>query len=326
MFHMMNEARIGVGLGAVMLGFAGYEASLEYARQRTQGRRMTAQGGKAVKDAAAPAVPLIEHTDVKRMLLAQKSYVEGGLALALYCARLVDEQRTGSAAAAAEAGQLLELLTPIAKSWPSEWCLEANSLAIQVLGGCGYTRDFPVEQHWRDNRLNMIHEGTHGIQGLDLLGRKAVMDGGRGLRLLAERIDATAARAGQVAGLATHANTLAAALQNLGAATKAAWATGEPAEALANATPYLQAFGHVVMAWTWLELALAAQAGLDAAAARAGLSAQEITSQPAFEPFLRGKLAAAQYFFHFELPKTAAWLAVVAQRDPTCLETSPDWF
>jgi hypothetical protein len=195
-----------------------------------------------------------------------------------------------------------------------------------VLGGYGYTRDFPVEQHWRDNRLNMIHEGTHGIQGLDLLGRKAVMDGGRGLRLLAGRIDATAARAGQVAGLAAQANALAAALQGLGAATRAAWATGEPAEALANATPYLQAFGHVVVAWIWLELALAAQAALDGAAARAGLSAQEIGAQPAFEPFLRGKLASAQYFFRFELPKTAAWLSVVAQRDPTCLETSPDWF
>ena len=189
MFHMMNEARIGVGLGAVMLGYAGYEASLAYARQRPQGRPV----GPAGKDAAQPQVPIIEHADVKRMLLAQKSYVEGGLALELYCARLVDELHTGDAPAAREAGLLLEVLTPIAKSWPSEWCLEANSLAIQVLGGYGYTRDFPVEQYWRDNRLNMIHEGTHGIQALDLLGRKVVMDGGAGLKLLATRIGATVA-------------------------------------------------------------------------------------------------------------------------------------
>src|SRR4029434_6618108 len=129
-----------------------------------QGRHVHA----ARKDAAQPPVTIIEHADVKRMLLAQKSFVEGSLALELYCARLVDEQQTGDAAQVEEATSLLEVLTPIAKSFPSEWCLEANSLAIQVLGGYGYTRDFPVEQYWRDNRLNMIHEGTHGIQALDL--------------------------------------------------------------------------------------------------------------------------------------------------------------
>src|SRR6202008_1055530 len=153
--------------------------------------------------------------DIRRMLLAQKAIVEGGMALALYCARLVDEQRTGTPEAQAEAGTLLEMLTPIAKSWPSEWALEANSLAIQIHGGYGYTRDFPVEQHWRDNRLNMIHEGTHGIPGLDLRGRKAVMQGGAGLKLLAHRIDATIARALPQARLATHANALAQALQRL---------------------------------------------------------------------------------------------------------------
>src|SRR5437764_7288493 len=162
MFHMMNEARIAVGLGATMLGFAGYEASLDYARTRPQGRPI----GPGGKDAAQPPVRIIEHADVKRMLLAQKSYCEGALALELYCARLVDELHTGDDDAKARAHLLLEVLTPIAKSWPSEWCLEANSLAIQVLGGYGYTRDFPVEQYWRDNRLNIIHEGPHGIQAL----------------------------------------------------------------------------------------------------------------------------------------------------------------
>ena len=191
MFHMMNEARIAVGLGATMIGYAGYEVSLAYAKERPQGRPI----GPAGKDATQPQVPIIRHADVRRMLLAQKSYCEGALALELYCSRLVDELHTGEPAAASEAGLLLEMLTPIAKSWPSEWCLEANSLAIQVLGGYGYTRDFPVEQYWRDNRLNMIHEGTHGIQGLDLLGRKVVMQEGRGFTLLAERMTATIARA-----------------------------------------------------------------------------------------------------------------------------------
>jgi len=305
MFHMMNEARIGVGLGAVMLGYAGYECSLDYARQRPQGRPIQPAGNG--KDATQPQVPLIQHTDIKRMLLAQKSYVEGGLALALYCARLVDELHTADEAAAREAGLLLEMLTPIAKSWPSEWCLEANSLAIQVLGGYGYTRDFPVEQYWRDNRLNMIHEGTHGIQGLDLLGRKVVMQGGAGLRLLGACLLATVERAGLhqgSAGLSQPADQLAAAWQRLLDATQSAWSTGVPEEALANATPYLQAFGHVVLAWLWLDVATRA--------------APDTVAEDSASVFKAGKLAAMRYFFAFELPKIDAWLAVVGQRESVC--------
>ena len=308
MFHMMNEARIAVGLGATMLGTAGFEVSLDYAKTRPQGRSI----GVAGKDASKPQVPIIEHADVKRMLLAQKSFCEGALALALYCARLVDEQHTASAEAAAEAGLLLEMLTPIAKSWPSEWCLEANSLAIQVLGGYGYTRDFPVEQYWRDNRLNMIHEGTHGIQALDLLGRKVVMQGGAGLALLASKIGGTAARAQRVPALAEHADALNVALDHLVAATRAAWADAEPQEALANATPYLQAFGHVVLAWTWLDVALCAQSRLNEGAAEADL--------------LNGKLAACRYFFRCELPRVPAWLRVVETRDDTCRTMNEEWF
>ncbi|MBB2486003.1 acyl-CoA dehydrogenase [Mitsuaria sp. WAJ17] len=303
MFHMMNEARIGVGLGATMLGYAGYEASLAYARQRPQGRPMTPAG----KDAASPQRPIIEHADVKRMLLAQKSYVEGALALELFCARLVDEQHTAEAETAGRARLLLEVLIPIAKSWPSEWCLEANSLAIQVLGGYGYTRDFPVEQHWRDNRLNMIHEGTHGIQALDLLGRKVVMEGGTALMALARRINETIAAAGQVPGLAEAANQLAQALAQVGAATKAAWSTGEPEAALANATPYLQAFGHTVLAWIWLDVVLAL--------------APDDTSD-----FAQGKRAAQAYFFAYELPRITAWLAVVQRREALCRQMQDAWF
>jgi alkylation response protein AidB-like acyl-CoA dehydrogenase len=310
MFHMMNEARIGVGMAATMLGMAGYEASLDYARQRPQGRPITEGGGKRSDQ---PQVPIIQHADVKRMLLAQKAYAEGALALALYCARQVDELHTGTPETKRDAHLLLEVLTPIAKSWPSEWCLEANSLAIQVLGGYGYTRDFPVEQYWRDNRLNMIHEGTHGIQALDLLGRKVVMEGGAGLKLLAERINATITQAGQVDGLAQHGAALAASLQRLGAATKSAWATGVPEEALANATPYLQAFGHVVLAWTWLQVALASRE-------------REVAGLSSDEPFHRGKLQACRYFFDYELPKIDAWLAVVASRNPTCREMREEWF
>ncbi len=306
MFHMMNEARIGVGLAATMLGMAGYEASLDYARNRPQGRPM----GPGGKDAALPQIRIIEHADVKRMLLAQKAYCEGALALELYCARLVDEQHTADATAADEARLLLEVLTPIAKSWPSEWCLEANSLAIQVHGGYGYTRDFPVEQYWRDNRLNMIHEGTHGIQGMDLLGRKVLMEDGQGLKLLAARMHATIEKAGLIADLAPHASALGEALRHVGSATKAAWATGNPTDALANAVPYLQAFGHTVLAWIWLDVSLASRTE---AAGRA-------------TPAHAGRLAAARYFFHYELPKIGAWLKVVETRDLTCAELAEEAF
>jgi butyryl-CoA dehydrogenase len=301
MFHMMNEARIGIGMAATMLGMAGYQASLDYAKNRPQGRPL----GPAGKDAAQPQIRIIEHADIKRMLLAQKSWCEGSLALQLYCARLVDEQHTGTPQAAEEARLLLEVLTPIAKSWPSEWCLEANSLAIQIHGGYGYTRDFPVEQYWRDNRLNMIHEGTHGIQALDLLGRKVLMEEGKGLQLLAARMQATMARA--QGELAAYAAQLGQALQRVGAATKAAWSTGQPGEALANAVPYMQAFGHTVLAWIWLDVALAA-------------------SQNAADVANQGRLLAARYFFRYELPKIDAWLKVVESRDMTCADFPEEAF
>jgi butyryl-CoA dehydrogenase len=306
MFHMMNEARIGVGMAATMLGMAGYEASLEYAKNRPQGRPVAGGSQKVVKDAAQAQVRIIEHADIKRMLLAQKSYSEGALALELYCAKLVDEQHTGSANAADEARLLLEVLTPIAKSWPSEWCLEANSLAIQIHGGYGYTRDFPVEQYWRDNRLNMIHEGTHGIQGMDLLGRKVLMEEGRGVHLLGARMRETADKAMVFADLAADAKALNTALQKVIATTKMAWSSGQPQEALANAVPYLQAFGHLVLAWIWLDVSASCRG--------------------AQTPAQTGRQAAAKYFFHYELPKIDAWLQVVSNRDMTCANLAEDAF
>ncbi len=309
MFHMMNEARIGIGMAATSLGLAGYYASLDYAKQRPQGRPITGAG----KDSSSPQVRLIEHADVKRMLLAQKSICEGALALQLYCAKLVDDKATGDATNAADAALLLEVLTPIAKSWPSENCLEANSLAIQIHGGYGYTRDFPVEQYWRDQRLNMIHEGTHGIQALDLLGRKVVMDGGKGLALLASRINDSIELAQKRPDLAVLANEMAGALKKVGNATKAAWASGVPEEALANAVPYLQAFGHTVLAWMWLDVMR-----VSSLAHAGGNSAQD--------PSHLGRMAAGQYFFDYELPKIYAWLAAVSQRNMLCAHLPEEAF
>jgi alkylation response protein AidB-like acyl-CoA dehydrogenase len=302
MFHMMNEARVGVGLGATALGYTGYLHALDYAKGRPQGRPVSA------KDPVSPQVPIIQHADVKRMLLAQKSYVEGALALNLYCGRLLDEEHTGeSEQARKDALLLLDVLTPIAKSWPSQWCLEANSLAIQVLGGYGYTREYPVEQLYRDNRLNPIHEGTHGIQGLDLLGRKMVMHGGAGLQLLAATMDRTIARARESQGeLADLAGQLQESSERIAKTTAAVWSAGDLEVSLANASVYLEAVGHVVLAWIWLEQLLAADG-------RTG-------------DFYDGKRQAGRYFFRWELPRTAAQFALLETLDRTTLDTSPDWF
>jgi hypothetical protein len=253
-------------------------------------------------------VPIIEHADVRRMLLAQKSYVEGALGLILYTARLLDEERTAeSEDERRTAHLLLEMLTPIAKSWPSQWCLEANSLAIQVHGGYGYTREYDVEQHYRDNRLNPIHEGTHGIQGLDLLGRKVVMQQGAGLRLLAETIGATVARATEAGGETAELGTqLQLAVQRVATATMTLWGSGDVDTALANASVYLEAVGHVVLAWMWLEQRLVAG------------------EQPG--NFYEGKRAAARYFFRYELPKTGPQFDLLESLDRTTVETSTAWF
>ncbi|OON79718.1 acyl-CoA dehydrogenase [Streptomyces tsukubensis] len=302
MFHMMNEARIGVGLGATALGYTGYLHALDYARTRPQGRPLTD------RDPVAPQVPIIEHADVRRMLLAQKSYVEGALALTLYCGRLVDEQRTAPEDEARKrAGLLLDILTPIAKSWPSQWCLEANSLAIQVHGGYGYTREYDVEQFYRDNRLNPIHEGTHGIHGLDLLGRKAVIDGGAALRLLLGEAAATADRAGAGGGvLAEYGAALNAATRRVAEVTARLWSTGDPGTALANASVYLEAVGHVVVAWMWLEQLLAADG--------------------ATGDFYEGKRAAGQYFFRHELPSVHPKFDLLESLDRTAADMDPAQF
>ncbi|MDP9181336.1 MAG: acyl-CoA dehydrogenase [Actinomycetota bacterium] len=296
MFHMMNEARIGVGLGATALGYSGYLHALDYARTRPQGRLVGA------KDPTTPMVPLIEHPDVRRMLLASKSYVEGSLALNLYCGRLVDEERTG--ADPDRSRLLLDVLTPIAKSWPAQWCLLANDHAIQVHGGYGYTREYAVEQLYRDNRLNPIHEGTHGIQALDLLGRKVTMQGGAGLELLRSTIAETVERAREEHS--EYAEALSSHIARVIQVTQILWGTGDPALALANASAYLEAVGHVVVAWMWLEQ-LVATGGKEG-------------------DFYDGKRAAAEYFFRWELPKTDPQLDLLASLNRTTLDMKDTWF
>ena len=306
MFHMMNEARIGVGLSAVALASAGYRYSLDYAKTRLQGRPASN------KNPEAKPVAIIEHSDVRRMLLQQKAYVEGGLALCLYCARLVDEELANpDEQVRADAHLLLDILTPIAKAWPSEFCLEANKLAIQVLGGYGYTRDYPVERLYRDNRLNPIHEGTNGIQGLDLLGRKVLMQNGAALKLLLGRIQASiaSALASGDAALTEYADALAKAID---AATRTTMTLGAVAAQgkldlfLANAHLYLEMMGHTVIAWLWLEQAELATKALPGASA-------------ADQDYYQGKRWACRYFIRHELPKALRQAELLATLDDTTL-------
>lgn len=280
MFQMMNEARIAVGSSAAALGYTGYLHALAYAKTRVQGRvpgRRPAEGGP---------VPIIEHADVRRMLLASKSYVEGGVALVLYAAHLMDQSKTGNEEVADRARDLLDVLTPIVKSWPSQWCLAANDIAIQIHGGYGYTRDYPVEQFYRDNRLNSIHEGTHGIQGLDLLGRRIRMNDGKGLNALVAEIRESLESS--PVELAADAATLKQLLDQLVEVTEDLWKDGDSARALANSSVYLEAAGHLIVAWIWFSQCCSAL-GRDGA-------------------LYEGKRLAFRYFFDYELPKVPMWL------------------
>ena len=311
MFQMMNEARIGVGMGAIMLGYAGYLYSLEYARNRPQGRQPDG------KDPSSPQVAIIEHTDVRRMLLTQKAYVEGAFDLGLYAARLFDDTETLATAEERKSTlELLDLLTPIVKSWPSEFCLKANELAIQILGGHGYTREYPVEQYYRDNRLNPIHEGTHGIQSLDLLGRKVAMNNGAALKQLVKLIQDCCKRATAFNALDNLREPLEQLLARLSATTLALLGdlmSGKVNQGLANSALYLKVFGHMVIGWRWLEQAIRAEEGL-----ANGLAADA--------EFYRGKLQAARYFLTWEVPGCHQELSILERRDDTCLNMQGDWF
>jgi hypothetical protein len=299
---MMNEARLGVGMSAAALGYTGYLKSLQYARERPQGRPA------GVKDPLTPQVPIIEHGDVRRMLLAQKAYVEAGLALGLYCAKLVDLQHSAETEDELDTtALLLDILTPIAKSWPSQWCLVANDLAIQVYGGYGYTREYDVEQHYRDNRLNQIHEGTHGIQSLDLLGRKVTQRDGASLAALGSVIERTVEEAKASGGESTElAGQLAGAWQRLCEVTRSIHDSDAVDAAMANSVTYLEAFGHIVVAWIWLSQ-------LVACTGKSG-------------DFYDGKRQAARYFYRVELPKTGPQLDLLASSDRTTLDMRDSWF
>ena len=289
MFLMMNSARIEVGLGAASMATAAYYAALEYSRTRRQGRNVSQ------KDPTLPPVPIIEHADVKRMLLFQRSVIEGAFSLLMQCSKYLDLQHVAGDEEKEKYNLLLEILTPVAKSYPSEMGVQAISQGLQCLGGSGYCDDYPLEQYYRDARIHPIHEGTTGIQAMDLLGRKVLMQNSRAFELLISEIQAAVAAASDFSELRDPARQLGEALSDLQKVTEhlvAIARTKGPEYFLADATLYLELFGIVAVAWQWLLQGSAIQKALNNGAKNKELN------------FYHGKMAALRYFFGYELPKT----------------------
>jgi hypothetical protein len=297
---MMNEARLMVGLNGVATASVAYHESLEYARTRPQGRPL------ASRDPRSPQIPIIEHADVRRMLLKQKAIVEGGLSLLAECARLADFLRHGPEEDRERCRMLLDLLTPVAKSFPAEAGFVSNSLAVQIHGGYGYTAEYLPEAWLRDQKLNSIHEGTTGIQSLDLLGRKVVAGAGEALRALAVEIAAAEATAEE-------RSALAAAIERIGATTMELARRGLAGDRdgmLAHSADYLEAFSILVVAWQWARMAAAARRGLE---------------RDRSSDFYRGKIAAARWFFANELVRVPI-LCDICLNDASFLEARAGWF
>jgi len=311
MFQMMNESRIGVGIGATAMATAAYYASLEYAGIRKQGRRVTE------KDPSLPPVAIIEHADVKRMLLFQRSVVEGSLSLLLQCSKYVDMKKVEIDEEKEKYGLLLDILTPVAKSYPSETGILSISRGLQCLGGSGYCDDYPLEQYYRDARIHPIHEGTTGIQGLDLLGRKVVMKGGKAFQLYGQEVRNTISSAAGEERLRSHAESLEKALDQLEKVTahlKGVAAKGELDLFLADATLYLDVFGIVTIAWQWLKQGLAVVKGLEGA------------TLDKERNFYQGKLYALRFFFAYELPKMEGIVRRLMNGDGLTVEMAEAFF
>ncbi len=311
MFQMMNEARIGVGMGAAAMATAAYYASLEYSKTRRQGRKVSR------KDPNLPPVAIIEHADVKRMLLFQRAVIEGAQGLLMQCSKLVDFQKVLEGEDRETYRLLLEILTPVAKSYPSEMGIQAISQGLQCLGGSGYCEDYPLEQYYRDCRIHPIHEGTTGIQAMDLLGRKVIMQNGRAFLLYINELQDTITAAGKYKALEKFAEKLNQALTKLQDVTAhlISIARQEDPEAfLADATLYLEFFGHVTIAWQWLLQGIAVQKALNNGAAKKDFN------------FYHGKMFTLRYFFAYELPKTLGLAECLMDDDRLTLEIQTDYF
>ncbi|MFK7808626.1 MAG: acyl-CoA dehydrogenase [Saprospiraceae bacterium] len=311
MFQMMNEARIGTGMLSAGTATAAYYAALQYCNERSQGRH------PSNKDAASPPVTIIDHADVRRMLLFQKSVIEGSFSLLVACSKYADIASRGDGKDKEIAEMLLSLLTPIAKAFPSEYGVQSVSAAMQCMGGAGYCDDFPVEQYYRDIRVNTIYEGTTGIQGMDLLGRKVMMNDGAAMRHLLTEIHKSIGAANQIESLVPFANDLAEATKALHECTmkQIQNAMSESPEVfLADATLYLEYFSLVIISWQWLKQATVAQKALDRNASSSD------------HDFYKGKVMTMRYFFKYELVKTRGLHTRLMEEDRPTLEMKPGYF
>jgi alkylation response protein AidB-like acyl-CoA dehydrogenase len=311
MFQMMNEARIEVGVGAAALASAAFYAALEYTKNRLQGRKLS------TKDPTLPQVPLIEHPDVKRMLLFQRSITEGALGLLVQCSKYADLASVLTGEEKEKIELLLDLLTPVAKSYPAEMCVLSISQGLQCLGGSGYCDDYPLEQYYRDVRIHPIHEGTTGIHGLDLLGRKVIMGNGKAYKLYLEEVQGTIREAEKFEELESYRQKLNQSLEILQKVTAHLIEVQKketPEVFLADATLYLEFFGIVCVAWQWL-----VQATVVVKALRNSPGGVEAN-------FYNGKFFAFRYFFEYELPKIEGLAKRLKNSDGLTVEMMPDFF
>lgn len=291
MFVMMNEARLGTGLQGHSIGTAAYQAAVEFAKDRLQGRSLTGP-----KNADGPADPIIVHPDVRRMLLESKAYVEGGQAFILWTALQADLQKSDDEATAQKARDYMGLITPVVKAFLTDRGFHVASLAMQVHGGSGYTEHFTASQSLRDARITMIYEGTNGVQALDLVGRKLPANGGRAVMTWFAEIDAFVSENGGESPIKPFIDGLSDSKKKLQEATMWLMQNGmqNPDNAGAASTDYLHIFGLTAMAYVWAQMAIAAQKAIDGGSD---------------DPFYVTKLQTGRYFVERILPDAGAHLA-----------------
>ncbi len=286
---------------------AAYHEARTYALERKQGRRLGDRG--------ADQVPIVEHADVRRMLLRQKAIVEGSFALLGTAARYADVANRGPESERERAHLLLDLLTPIAKTFPAERGFEANALAIQVHGGYGYTSEYLPEAYMRDQKLNTLHEGTSGIQSMDLLGRKVVAKGGAPLRALAEEIALAVAEARAAGCDAELCDAVEQATDRVVSITMELGQRGMAGDAdvmLGHSWDYLDMMATLVVAWQWLRMAAAART--------------RFKDEPTQQARLHGTEAAAQYWIRTEVPRISVLAELCRTAEDSYLKAQPDWF
>jgi butyryl-CoA dehydrogenase len=293
MFLMMNAARIAVGRGSSAIASAAYYASLQYANERPQGRKLASDGKKNIEQSQSL---IIEHPDVRRMLLLQKAVVEGSMSLVLLAAKYYDLESTAqSKEEKKKYNTLLEMIIPVVKTYPSEAGAYSVNNGLQVLGGYGFCSDFILQQYYRDIRISSIYEGTTGIQSQDLLGRKITMNNGEGLKLLLDEILTTVARANNHPELKPYANSIS---EKIKLSEKVLISLmphalkGDFEKYLADASVFMEFFSLVIVAWNWLEVATNSQEALNKG------------DKKYSDIFYKSKIETMKYFFDYELPKT----------------------